>query len=169
MSSTLRATTSHPRSLLSIARLNIARSRLRFATWSLVRIDQTCFGRSGGLAPISLPLFQPPRLGAVATGASLSCMVILLVFENDQHGLNAIVSGRQSASGYLGATVAAELRVRRQILTQSGPSRLRACINYTRGHRKIVSLDWSALVGHRRRQISNALLIAIGSHFDLLA
>ena len=35
--------------------------------WSLVRIDHTCFGRSGGLAPISLPLFQAMRLGAVGT------------------------------------------------------------------------------------------------------
>src|SRR4051812_26192112 len=35
------ATTSHPRSLLSIARLNIARSRTRPSIWSLVRIDQT--------------------------------------------------------------------------------------------------------------------------------
>src|SRR5216684_8928358 len=85
MSSTLRATTSQPRSLLSIARLNIARSRLRSATWSLVRIDQTCFGRSGGLAPTSLPLFQGPRLSEAATEASLSCMVILLVGENGQH------------------------------------------------------------------------------------
>src|SRR5258708_14839733 len=81
----LRATTSQPRSLLSIARLNIARSRLRSATWSLVRIDQTCFGRSGGLAPTSLPLFQGPRLSEGATEASLSGMVILLVGENGQH------------------------------------------------------------------------------------
>jgi hypothetical protein len=29
----------------------------------LVRIDQACFGRSGGLAPVSLPLFQGIRLG----------------------------------------------------------------------------------------------------------
>jgi hypothetical protein len=98
MSSTLRATTSQPRSLLSMAKLNIAKSRLRSATWSLVRIDQTCFGRSGGLAPISLPLFQAPRLGATEAKASLSCMVILLVGENSQHDLNARVSARLSAS-----------------------------------------------------------------------
>jgi len=36
------------RSLLSMARLNSARSRIRPSTWSLVRIDQTCFRRSGG-------------------------------------------------------------------------------------------------------------------------
>src|ERR1700693_5448324 len=89
MSSTLRATTSQPRSLLSIATLNIAKSRVRPAICSLVRIDQTCFGRSGGLAPTNLPLFQGTRFGAAGVGLSLSCMVILLVCENDQHGLNA--------------------------------------------------------------------------------
>src|SRR5712675_498211 len=101
MSSTLRATTSQPRSLLSIARLNIARSRLRSAIWSLVRIDQTCLGRSGGLAPISLPLFQAARFGAVSV--SLTCMVILLACENDQHGLNSTqalrVANRRPVSG----------------------------------------------------------------------
>ena len=29
---------------------------------SFVRIDQACFGRSGGFAPVSLPLFQGSRL-----------------------------------------------------------------------------------------------------------
>jgi hypothetical protein len=84
--------------LLSIARLNIAKSRLRSAIWSFVRIDQTCFGCSGGLAPTSLPLFQGPRLSEVATEASSSCMAILLVGENGQHGLNASVPGRRLAS-----------------------------------------------------------------------
>src|SRR3984893_17212553 len=56
------ATTSQPRSLLSIARLNMARSRMRPSIWSLVRIDQTCFGRSGGFAPVGLPLFHGTRL-----------------------------------------------------------------------------------------------------------
>src|SRR5438105_3406064 len=44
-----------------MARLNMASSRVRPAICSLVRIDQTCFGRRGGLAPISLPLFQGSR------------------------------------------------------------------------------------------------------------
>jgi hypothetical protein len=86
------------------------RSRLRSAIWSLVRIDQTCLGRSGGLAPISLPLFQAARFGAALV--SLSCMVILLACENDQHGLNASAPGRQSASGFWGAPVAAAHNVR---------------------------------------------------------
>ncbi len=47
------ATTSQPRSLLSIARLNIARSRTRPSIWSFVRIDQTCFGRRGGFAQLA--------------------------------------------------------------------------------------------------------------------
>jgi hypothetical protein len=59
-------TTSQPRSLLSMARLNSARSRLRSAIWRLVRIDHTCFGRSGGLAPVTLPLFQGMRLEAAS-------------------------------------------------------------------------------------------------------
>src|SRR2546423_5574002 len=75
-SSTRMATTSHPRSLLSIARSNIARSRLRPSIWSLVLIDQTCLGRNGGFAPVSFPLFQGTRLGWVAFARS--CMAILL-------------------------------------------------------------------------------------------
>ncbi len=54
-SSTRSATISQPRSLLSIARLNIARSRARPAICNRVRIDKTCFGRNGGFWPISLP------------------------------------------------------------------------------------------------------------------
>src|SRR6266446_3053270 len=76
-----------PRNLLSIARLNIARSRGLPSTWSFVRIDQTCFGRSGGFGPISLPLFHGVHLGAAAMGHSLFCMVVLLrCRESDQCG-----------------------------------------------------------------------------------
>jgi hypothetical protein len=60
------------------ARLNIARSRVRCSIWSLVRIAQTYFCRSGGLAPISFPLFQGIRLGVGSRKFVLSCMVILL-------------------------------------------------------------------------------------------
>ena len=45
-------------------RLNSANSRIRPSMWSLVRIDQTCLGQSGGLAPMSFPLFQDVRFGA---------------------------------------------------------------------------------------------------------
>jgi hypothetical protein len=49
--------------LLSMARLNIAKSRVRLSICSLVRIDQTCLAKSGGFAPISFPLFQGMRFG----------------------------------------------------------------------------------------------------------
>jgi hypothetical protein len=39
----------------------------------LVRIDQTCFGRSDGLAPTRLPLCQGKRVDAAGAGFSLSC------------------------------------------------------------------------------------------------
>jgi len=38
------------------------RSRARPSIWSVVQVDQTCLGRSGGFAPVSLPLFQGNRL-----------------------------------------------------------------------------------------------------------
>jgi hypothetical protein len=47
-----------PRSLLSIARLNIAKSRVLPSICNRVRIDQTCFGLNGGFWPMNLPLFQ---------------------------------------------------------------------------------------------------------------
>src|SRR5690349_13138643 len=72
------ATTSQPRSLLSIARLNMARSRVRPSIINRVLMHQTCFGRSGGLAPISFPLFQGVRLGLVDVVGSLSGMFVLL-------------------------------------------------------------------------------------------
>jgi hypothetical protein len=58
MSSNRSLTKSQARSLLSIARLKIARSRLDPAISSLTRMDQTCFGSSGFFWPISNPLFQ---------------------------------------------------------------------------------------------------------------
>jgi len=72
-SSTRIETTSQPRRLLSIARLNIAKSRVRTSICNRVRIDQTCFGRNGGFSPdlatgqdeptngigISQPAFEP--------------------------------------------------------------------------------------------------------------
>src|SRR3974377_2391613 len=81
MSSTLSVTTSQPRSLLSIARLNIARSRVLPSNCSLLRIDQMSFGRNGGLAPVSFPLFQAKR-PVVVVGNSVcgSCMAVLLCF-----------------------------------------------------------------------------------------
>ncbi|OKO69792.1 hypothetical protein AC629_40970 [Bradyrhizobium sp. NAS80.1] len=54
-----------------------ARSRVRLSIRSRVRIDQTWFGRSGGLAPISLPLFQGVRQ-ALVEGLSSSGIIVLL-------------------------------------------------------------------------------------------
>jgi hypothetical protein len=51
-------TKSQARSLLSIARLKIARSRLDRAISSRTRMDQTCFGSRGFFWPMSNPLFQ---------------------------------------------------------------------------------------------------------------
>src|SRR6476646_4159616 len=82
MSSTLRATTSHPRSLLSIAMLNNARSRVRPSTWSFVRMDQTCLGRSGGFAPTILPLFHGTRLEKFSLVLGTSVMMTSSVDED---------------------------------------------------------------------------------------
>jgi hypothetical protein len=51
------------RSLLSIARLNSTRSRVRLSSCSLARISHTWPGRSGGFGPVSLPLFRADRSG----------------------------------------------------------------------------------------------------------
>lgn len=48
-------------SLLSIARLKSASSRLRLSSCSWVRIAQTCLGCRGGFWPVSFPLFQGMR------------------------------------------------------------------------------------------------------------
>lgn len=57
-SKTRKLTKSQPRSLLSIARLNSAKSRACPASWSLIRIAQISFSLSGAFWPTSLPLFQ---------------------------------------------------------------------------------------------------------------
>src|SRR5215472_17383204 len=41
-------------------------------------MDQTCFGRSGGLAPISFPLFHGVRGRSFERHSSFSDMVVLL-------------------------------------------------------------------------------------------
>src|SRR5579863_10042057 len=78
------ATTSQPRSLLSMAKLNRARSRIRPSASNRVLIDQTCFGRSGGLAPIILPLFQGMRF--LGSGPfAMSDMIVLLCYEDGEN------------------------------------------------------------------------------------
>jgi hypothetical protein len=74
-SSILIRTTSQALSLLSMAKLNMALSRIRSSTCSLVRIDQTFLVRSGGFGPVSLPLFQGMRLGAGCNASSLGMVL----------------------------------------------------------------------------------------------
>jgi hypothetical protein len=64
--------------LLSIARLNIAKSRVCPCICNRVRIDQTCFGRNGGFWPMILPLFQGSRRGVEDIVFASVSMVILL-------------------------------------------------------------------------------------------
>jgi hypothetical protein len=52
---------SQPRSLLSTAKLNLAKSRVRCAAFKVMRIAQTSFSLSGGFWPMILPLFQGAR------------------------------------------------------------------------------------------------------------
>jgi hypothetical protein len=52
--------------------------QIKQCQWSLVRIDHTCLGQSGGLAPMSFPLFQGVHIGADGLEASWTCMVVLL-------------------------------------------------------------------------------------------
>jgi hypothetical protein len=61
MSRTRRLTRSQPRSLLSIAKLNSARSRTWCAFCRSIRIAQMSLGFKGGFWPIRLPLFQGSR------------------------------------------------------------------------------------------------------------
>lgn len=63
MSSNRNLTRSQARSLLSIARLKIARLRFDHAISNRTRIDHTCFGSRGFFWPTSNPLFQGLGLG----------------------------------------------------------------------------------------------------------
>ena len=57
---------------------------MRPSIWSVVRIDQTCLGRSGGFAPVSFPLFHGL---AQVLGPKFTCMAMLLgsVTEGEEH------------------------------------------------------------------------------------
>src|ERR1700736_1405303 len=60
-SSIFSLTRSQPLSLLSIARLNMARSRRRFSIWRRTRMVQTSFGFNGRFWPTRRPLFHGSR------------------------------------------------------------------------------------------------------------
>src|SRR5262245_28223862 len=68
-----------------MATLNMARSRVRPWIISRVLIAHTCFGRNGGLAPVSLPLFHGVRVRAVKRQLSLSAMILLLGYGAEEH------------------------------------------------------------------------------------
>ncbi len=71
-STTFIFTRSQPRSLLSIAMLNRARSRWFSANSSRTRIAQTCYGFSGLFWPTIRPLFQAGRSARMAGKFSVS-------------------------------------------------------------------------------------------------
>src|ERR1700757_4374520 len=64
----------------------MARSRVRPAICSFVRIDQTCFGRRGGLAPISLPLFQGSRRDAGGGASDDIAQSTVAKYMSQRHG-----------------------------------------------------------------------------------
>ena len=100
--STFRRTTSKPLSLLSMAKLNIARSHILPSICSMLRIDQTCLGRSGGCA-LSVCPYSRVR-GAMPEGSDLQGLAwsCSSVAEDDQLATTALRSIRshlaQSAS-----------------------------------------------------------------------
>jgi hypothetical protein len=85
-----------PRNLLSIARLNSARSRVRFSSCSFVRIDQTWLARSGSFARSNLPWFQGSWRGGLLDGInSLPFMIGLQVRETEQNDSPEMLIARQ--------------------------------------------------------------------------
>jgi hypothetical protein len=54
---------------------------IRPSTWSFVRMDHTCFGRSGGFAPTIFPLFQGTCLETLSIVLKTSVMVTSSVNE----------------------------------------------------------------------------------------
>jgi hypothetical protein len=70
--------------------------------------------------PDNEPLFQGVRLDVAGNDFSLSCIIILLVCENDQHGLNSTAPALRSASAYGGWTCRARHSSARQFVTHSG-------------------------------------------------
>jgi hypothetical protein len=75
---------------------------VRPSTINRVLIDQTCFGRSGGLDPISLPLFQGVRGRSVAPRREVCSIAD---WRASSQGLAAL---RKSSSTYVGSGSHAE-------------------------------------------------------------
>ena len=75
-SSTFRRTPSQPRSFLWMTRLNMAESRVRSCTGSLVWLDQTYLVLSGGLEPINFPLFHRDLVRVFYASNGPLCMLV---------------------------------------------------------------------------------------------
>jgi hypothetical protein len=58
--------------------------RIRPSACSFVRMDQTCFGRSGGFAPTTFPLFHGTRLETFTMVFKTSVMATSSVSEGGQ-------------------------------------------------------------------------------------
>jgi len=67
--------------LLSIARLNSVKSRVRRSSSNLARMDHTCPGRNGGFGPVSLPLFHAGRRGPAIGNEGLLSFMVSFPFE----------------------------------------------------------------------------------------
>ena len=80
--------------LLSMAKLNIAKPRVRFSRCGLARITQTRPGRSGGLVPVSFPLFQVVRRAAPLDVTGLLTFIANL--RGSETAKTAALSGRGS-------------------------------------------------------------------------
>jgi len=125
MSSTLRPKTSQPRSLLSIARLNMARSRVLPSIISRVLIAHICFGRNGGLAPISLPLFQAVRREDSKVRLSLSGRSYSSGSEGDEHSSPRLCQLSEGRHRHLSESL---VHVRQLLAPRKWPNAARLCL-----------------------------------------
>src|ERR1700759_1334391 len=100
-----------------MARLNIAKSRTRRSTWSLVHIDHTFLVRSGGFEPITFPLFHGLRCEPSRPSVVGVCMVVSSVAEADQHAPFVVDRGRRSGFSALRLLAAASRKALSRILT----------------------------------------------------
>jgi hypothetical protein len=83
-SRTRRPTRSPPRSLLSIARLNMARPRTACSFWRWMPIAQMSLGLSGAFCPTNFPLFHASRCGCSRVSMIGSLLLIGVRFLNSQ-------------------------------------------------------------------------------------
>jgi hypothetical protein len=68
-----------PHRFLWMTRLNMAESRVRSCTGSLVRLDQTSLVLSAGLEPVNFPLFHRDLVRVFWASNGPLCMLVPLV------------------------------------------------------------------------------------------